>query len=69
MNGEHLTLAIIISMFAANIILAGLGLAIIKVWLTGIKNEVQKSVDDLWKAINTHGHKGLDCNGSKVTRG
>ena len=30
--------------------------------------ELKKADDELWKAINRHGHKALDSNGSKVTR-
>lgn len=32
--------------------------------LTNLKEESQ----DLWVALNSHGHKGLEGNGNKVTR-
>lgn len=28
----------------------------------------EKQADDLWSAVNEHGHKGLDGNDAKVTR-
>lgn len=32
-------------------------------------DSVELTDKEQWSAINSHGHKGLDSNGSKVTRG
>jgi len=32
------------------------------------REDRMKVNNDLWRAFNSHGHKGLDSNGSKVTR-
>ena len=66
-----------------NAILLAVALWAVRSMLNGIKDTVRdfkvtftecvlelKNEDrDLWSAVNTHGHKGLDANGSKVTRG
>jgi hypothetical protein len=51
--------------WAGNIFLYVLGVGVIRSYLLDLK----KDRDDLWKALHGHGHKGLDTNGSRVTRG
>ena len=33
-----------------------------------VSSSIKKVNDEQWSVINTHGHKALDANGSKVTR-
>jgi hypothetical protein len=44
-------------------------LGAIKMMLNSALKEFKAQVKELWTAINKHGHKGLDMNGSRVTRG
>lgn len=64
----------IISM-AVNTILLAVAIYTVKLMLSNFTKSVKESIDDLkkengelWSALNTHGHKGLDENGSRVTR-
>ena len=48
---------------------------IITTSLKGLEKRLDTERDDrvkvdneLWKAVNSHGHKGLDANGARVTR-
>jgi len=78
---------------AASIVVMVGGIAIIRIFLGSIKNDLEKELKHmtghcktvhcsvekglralqredqaLWNALNTHGHKGLEGNGAKVTR-
>jgi len=43
-------------------------IAAVKMMISSAVKRFDKRTDELWSAINTHGHKGLDGNNAKVTR-
>lgn len=43
-------------------------IAAVKLIVSSAVKRFDKRTDELWAAINTHGHKGLDGNNAKVTR-
>lgn len=58
-----------------NGIVLGLAIWAIQRMLLSFTDKVKESVhelkcedDKIWDALNTHGHKGLDRNGARVTR-
>ena len=42
--------------------------AAVKMIVSSAVKRFDKRTDDLWSALHTHGHKGLDGNDAKVTR-
>jgi len=43
-------------------------IAAVKIIVGSAVKRFDKRTDELWSAINTHGHKGLNGNDAKVTR-
>lgn len=40
----------------------------VKIIIGSAVKRFEKQTDELWSAVNTHGHKGLNGNDAKVTR-
>ena len=43
-------------------------IAAVKMIISSAVKRFDKRTDELWSAVNAHGHKGLDGNDAKVTR-
>jgi len=58
-----------------NAVLLAIAISAVRLWLNGLEKRLRENIcelkdedKELWNAINAHGHKGLDVNGSRVTR-
>jgi len=58
-----------------NAILLAIAISAVRLWLNGLEKRLKENIGelkdedkDLWAALNNHGHKGLDQNGSRLTR-
>lgn len=64
------TILLAVAVFAVKSMLGGVntGIKELKEHINTCVAKLEAEDRDIWKAVNTHGHKGLDQNGSKVTR-
>jgi len=52
----------------ANAVTSAVIIVAVKMIVGSAVRRFEKQTDSLWKAVNEHGHKGLDGNNAKVTR-